>query len=355
MAPDLNDVADVAIPADFRAFVIAAALLAVPAASLSSSQRPIPRKHRNSHRPAPKRVDFDAQSANDAAVEKPLSRGVSGPAVLRAQVLLDRAHFSPGEIDGSMGDNTLRAAAAFDAANGIDASVPVSKKTWKALDRDRSPVVVPYMIAPEDEAGPFLPIPEDMMEKANLPSMPYASPLEELAERFHSSPALLRKMNPAADFGAAGSTITALDVDRAPLPKAASIRVSGSDLSVTALDASGKAIARYPATVGSEHDPLPLGEWKINGIGHDPVFHYNPDLFWDADAKDGKTTIPAGPNNPVGVVWIDLSKPHYGIHGTAEPATIGRSQSHGCIRLTNWDALDLAQLVAPGTPASLVP
>ena len=337
-----------------RAICLAAAFLSSPAA-FSASKRVEPRHHRKTRRPAPKPPEvFDARAANDAVVERPLSRGDRGPAVLRAQVLLDRAHFSPGEIDAAMGDNTLRAAAAYDAANGIDPSVPISEATWKALDRDRGPVVVPYMVTPQDVAGPFLPIPDDMMEKAKLPSMAYASPLEELAERFHVSPKLLEKMNPGARFDAAGATITALDVDRPPLPKAASIRVSASDLSVTAIDDAGRPVARYPATVGSEHDPLPIGEWKINGIGHDPVFHYNPDLFWDADAKDSKTTIPAGPNNPVGVVWIDLSKPHYGIHGTAEPATIGKSESHGCIRLTNWDALDLARAVGPGTPAALV-
>lgn len=338
------------------AILLAAAFLTLPAASFAASRRAAPRERRNSRRSAPKRpAVFDASAANDAAVEAPLSRGDRGPAVLRAQVLLDRAHFSPGEIDASMGDNTVRAAVAYDAAHGIDASVPVSAQTWKALDRDRNPVVVPYMITPEDEAGPFLPVPEDMMEKAKLPSMPYSSPLEELAERFHASPALLQRMNPGADFAAAGKAITALDVDRPPLPKAASIRVGRSDLSVAVLDDAGKAIARYPATVGSEHDPLPLGEWKVNGIGRNPVFHYNPELFWDADAGDSKTTIPAGPNNPVGVVWIDLSKPHYGIHGTAEPGAIGKTESHGCIRLTNWDALELAQGVVPGTPAVLAP
>jgi lipoprotein-anchoring transpeptidase ErfK/SrfK len=344
-----------AISRAVRAILLGAAVLTCPAASFAAAKS-APRKPRHARRPAPKApATFDAEAANDAAVEQPLSRGDRGPAALRAQVLLDRAHFSPGEIDGGFGESSVRAAAAFDAAHGIDASVPVSAATWKALDRDARPVVVPYMISPQDLAGPFLPIPEDMMEKAKLPAMTYASPLEELAERFHASPHLLERMNPGARFDTAGATITVLDVDRAPLPKAASIRVSAGDLSVSVLDDGGKPIARYPATVGSEHDPLPVGEWKINGIGRNPVFHYNPDLFWDADAKDEKTTIPAGPNNPVGVVWIDLSKPHYGIHGTAEPATIGKTESHGCIRLTNWDALDLAAAVAPGTPAALTP
>ena len=319
----------------------------------AASRRRSPRGNQRSAPRAP--APFDPQAVNDRAAEKPLSRGARGPAALRAQVLLDRAHFSPGEIDGGFGDNSARAAAAFDAANGIDPSVPVSEATWKALDRDAKPIVVRYTIVAEDVSGPFLPIPEDMMEKAKLPSMPYSSPLEELAERFHASPELLKRMSPGADFGAAGTAILVPDVERPPLPRAASVRVSQSDLSVAALDESGKTIARFPATVGSEHDPLPLGQWKITGIGRNPSFHYNPDLFWDADTKDAKATVPAGPNNPVGVVWIDLSKPHYGIHGTAEPAAIGRSESHGCIRLTNWDALDLAAIVGPGTPAALVP
>ena len=337
------------------AILAVSASLMLPASSADAASRRAAPRHGNGHRSAPKApAPFDAEAANDAVVEQPLARGASGPAVLRAQVLLDRAHFSPGEIDGTFGDNSVRAAAAFDAANGLDAAVPVSAATWRALDRDARPVVVPYQITAEDVAGPFLPIPDDMMEKAKLPSMPYSSSLEELAERFHASPGLLEKMNPGARFDAAGTTISVLDVDRPPLPKAATIRVSEGDLSVTALDDTGRVVARFPATVGSEHDPLPLGSWKITGVGRNPVFHYNPDLFWDADAKDSKTTIPAGPNNPVGVVWIDLSKPHYGIHGTAEPSAIGRSESHGCIRLTNWDALDLAQLVVPGTPAELV-
>jgi len=134
---------------------------------------------------------------------------------------------------------------------------------------------------------------------------------------------------------------------------AAQVIVDKSDSTVALADAGGKVYAQYPATTGSEHDPLPIGEWKINGVARDPVFHYNPDLFWDADPSHAKAKIPAGPNNPVGVAWIDLSKPHYGIHGTPEPSTIGKTQSHGCIRLTNWSAREVASAVAPGTPALL--
>ena len=139
----------------------------------------------------------------------------------------------------------------------------------------------------------------------------------------------------------------------APPKEAASIVVSKSRHSVTALDAVGKVLSRYPATSGSEHDPLPIGKWKILGVGRRPSFHYSPDLFWDAKGSDGKALIAPGPNNPVGVAWIDLSKEHYGIHGTPEPSQVGKTQSHGCIRLTNWDVTELSNMVGPGTPAIL--
>jgi lipoprotein-anchoring transpeptidase ErfK/SrfK len=132
------------------------------------------------------------------------------------------------------------------------------------------------------------------------------------------------------------------------------VRVSRSAGAVEAVDGKGKVVARYPATTGSKHDPLPLGEWKINGVARNPTYNYNPDLFWDAEANEKKVKLAAGPNSPVGAVWIDLSKPHYGIHGTPVPSTIGKTSSHGCIRLTNWDAMELAKIVTPGMAAMLV-
>lgn len=137
-------------------------------------------------------------------------------------------------------------------------------------------------------------------------------------------------------------------------PQADKIVVDKSEGTLQAFDAAGKLIAQFTATMGSTHDPLPLGDWKILGVAHNPPFHYNPELFWDADSSDSKEMLPPGPNGPVGVVWIDLSKPHYGIHGTPAPETIGRAQSHGCVRLTNWDAARLAQMVDSKTKVSLV-
>ena len=160
-------------------------------------------------------------------------------------------------------------------------------------------------------------------------------------------------LNPGKHFNQPGETILAPNVTTAPLPPAASVVVDDTDSSVSALDSSGAVIAHFPASAGSLHDPLPVGTWKILGVRWNPKFHYNPRLFWDADSRDSRADIAPGPNNPVGVVWISLSKAHYGIHGAPEPSRIGYSQSHGCIRLTNWDASKLAGIVKPGTPAIL--
>ena len=316
---------------------------------------------------------------------------------LAMQVALDRAGFSPGEIDGAPGTNTDRAMAAYKTARG----------TTDLGEVYTNPVAI-YMISAADEAGPFVDaIPEDMVEKSKLPSLSYTSVLELLGERFHASPTLLQRLNPDAKFvrgeiilvpnvepflapglktaaqqtdvntaGTGRSQTRLPSGDQAPTPDVDSASTPGNSSPgpraqnstpkgpVTVIvtertktlevqDASGAVMFHAPVTVGSENDPLPIGEWKVNGVGRNPVFNYNPNLFWDADASDAKAKIAAGPNNPVGVVWIDLSKEHYGIHGTPEPSRIGYTESHGCIRLTNWEAMRVAALVAPGTKVTL--
>jgi len=224
-------------------------------------------------------------------------------------------------------------------------------------------------------AGPFVgPIPKDPAAQAKLPTMGYANAMEALTERFHTTAATLIALNSATTRIAAGvqirvpnvipattayapalkpewrATLVSLSVS-SDEPSAASIVVDKSDGVLRVLDADGKLVAQFPATMGSEHDPLPIGQWKIQGTSYLPPFHYNPALFWDAASTETKQLLKPGPNGPVGVVWMDLDKPHYGIHGTPVPETIGRSESHGCIRLTNWDAARLSLMVKAGTPA----
>ena len=247
-----------------------------------------------------------------------------------------------------------RAIAGFQTSQGLPATGAVDTATWAALNKDSAAALTSYTVTAEDANGPFVAIPQDMMEKSKLKKLGYTSLLEALAEKFHASPALLKQLNPGKSLSAAGEQIIAPNVDgSAPLPAISKLVVDKSDSTVSLLDAAGKTVAQFPSSSGSEHDPLPIGDWKVQGIARNPEFHYNPGLFWDADPKHSKATIPAGPNNPVGVVWVDLSKEHYGIHGTPEPSRIGKSQSHGCIRMTNWSALEMSQAVSAGTPVVL--
>ena len=297
---------------------------------------------------------ISAEAVNAAGQVAPVAAGKKGPAVLRAQILLDRAHFSVGEIDGAYGSNLRRAIAGFQKKHGLAATSTVDGATWAALDADTAVALAPYTISEGDVAGPFNPIPEDMAEKAKMPALGFVSAEEALSEKFHISPALLKQLNPGKDFARAGEELLVPNVlDTEPLPKAATIVVDKSDGTLTLMDTEGKTIAQFPATTGSVHDVLPFGTWKVNGISKNPVFHYNPKLFWDAEPGEKKAKIPAGPNNPVGLAWVDLSKPHYGIHGTPTPSTIGKTQSHGCIRLTNWDVMSLTEAVSAGTKVVL--
>ncbi|TDU31147.1 lipoprotein-anchoring transpeptidase ErfK/SrfK [Panacagrimonas perspica] len=280
----------------------------------------------------------------------------AGAAAMRAQIRLDRLRFSPGEIDGQYGTTMKIAIGGFQKSRSLPMTGIVDEATWQALDQDTAPTLAQYRIIDADVAGPFTPVPQDMMEQSRLPSLGYSSIEEALGERFHVAPALLVQLNPGKDLRKVGEEILVPNVvPPGKIEGAKSVVVDKSSSTVSLQDEQGKVLAQFPASTGSRHDPLPIGRWKINGVGRNPVFKYNPDLFWDADSDHAKAVIPAGPNNPVGVVWVDLSKKHYGIHGTPEPSKISKTQSHGCIRLTNWDAMTLAESVSPGMAARLQP
>jgi lipoprotein-anchoring transpeptidase ErfK/SrfK len=278
-------------------------------------------------------------------------RTTAHPDMLATQVLLDRAGFSPGEIDGLGGSNTQRAIEAFERAKGGSIGELVKAAT--------TPPTVHYLVTAEDADAPVVEaIPEDMMAKAKLKRLDYTSHLEMLAERFHASPALLRRLNPRLTLDK-GAEIVVPNVEvvssaeSKPLPDIV-VQVSKQSSALTVTDGAGRVLMYAPVTSGSEHDPLPIGEWTVTGVSRNPNFNYNPDLFWDAEQSHAKATIPPGPNGPVGVVWIDISKPHYGIHGTPEPGSVGHTTSHGCVRLTNWDALRLAAMVGKGTKVEFI-
>jgi lipoprotein-anchoring transpeptidase ErfK/SrfK len=290
---------------------------------------------------------FNADAVNDPQLQPIVTAKSKSAASLRAQILLDRAHFSVGEIDGSFGSNSVKAVKAFQEAQGLDITGVVDAKTWSMLNIDNAPALTRYVITAQDTRSPYVVIPATMAAKASLPALGYSSLLEDLGERFHVSPKLLKQLNPGATF-TENEQILVPSIRSNLVGKATRVVVDKSDRTVTAYDANGKILAAYPATIGSQHDPLPIGKWKVNGTARNPPFFYNPKLFWDAASNDTKARIPPGPNNPVGVAWIDLSKNHYGIHGTPEPSKIGYTESHGCIRLTNWDVLELAGLVSPG-------
>ncbi len=306
----------------------------------------------------------------------PEERAFTETPILRAQVLLDHLGFSPGVIDGKEGASYAAALRGFQQANDLADTGKLDAATERALQRWRQVPATRVVVIPAGFAnGPFVPaFPKGAAAQAELPALGYRNLTEALAERFHTTPEMLVALNGAATLVGAGRPFRVpniANIDRSTLgedsrgwngtlerlgvapeqPAAAKVVVDKSEGVLKVFGAGDKLIAQFPATMGSSRDPLPIGTWKIQGVSRNPEFHYNPKLFWDVSDSKEAVLLQPGPNSPVGVAWIDINKPHYGIHGTSEPHTIGRAESHGCIRLTNWDAARLAQMVKPGTPA----
>ncbi|WP_235037513.1 MULTISPECIES: L,D-transpeptidase family protein [unclassified Novosphingobium] len=294
--------------------------------------------------------------------------------IMRAQVALDRLAFSPGVIDGREGQSYKLALAAFQEARGLPSTGQLDPATQAALFHGQGTAATLLVVIPEAFArGPFVrDLPHKTADLAGYDHLGYRSMTEALAERFHTTPDTLVALNGPNTALGTGRTIRVPAIANvAPAkiegdergwadtlqrlgvagdqPEAERIVVDKSQGTLRVYDKADKLIAQFPVTTGSAHDPLPIGTWKIRGTSRNPDYQYDPDLFWDANKNDKAKRLAPGPNGPVGVVWIDLSKDHYGIHGTPEPQTIGRSESHGCVRLTNWDAARLAQMVHTGT------
>ena len=304
---------------------------------------------------------LDADAINAAPVMVPINGDVSGPSVLKAQVYLDRNHFSVGALDGRWGKNSAIAVWWYQRAHNLPESGDVDETTYRALAQGAEgvPALVKHTLTADDVKGPFVTIPEDVYDKEKLDCLCYENLLEKLSEQFHTTQEFLGQLNPDVKFSSLnpGDTLVVPNV-REPLPgdtkDIAKIVVSIAGNTFNGYDAAGNLLFHAPTTLGSKYDPSPNETTKVVSIVRNPHFHYQPTLFHEVPDSDPEAHLQPGPNSPVGVVWIALSKPHFGVHGTGDPESIGYASSHGCVRLTNWDALEVSHRVSPGIEVAFV-
>jgi len=288
--------------------------------------------------------------------KKPPAKNKIDPLIVKAEVLLGRALFSPGEIDGKLGENAQKALKAFAEAKGLSSDKPLTPEIWKMLTgTSTEPVITEYTISEKDVKGPFLQkVPAKLDDMKGIKALSYTSPREAIAEKFHMSEELLVALNPGKKFTQPGEVIFVTNVPDQITLAIDRIEVDKSGQTVRAFDPSGALVGFFPATIGSEEKPTPSGTLKVISVHANPTYRYNPDYKFKGVKSRKPFTIAPGPNNPVGSFWIGLSAEGYGIHGTSSPSNISKSESHGCIRLTNWDARLLGANVKKETPVVFV-
>lgn len=298
------------------------------------------------------------EQMNTGAAFLPLGGDVGGPSVYRVQILLDRALFSPGMMDGHWGKNTAKAVYFFQQRERLRTTGRVDSATYNKLAEAAGrpeQLVVPRTLTAEDVKGPFIELPDSIYDQAKLDCTCFESLTEKLSENFHTTPELLAKLNPGVNLDGlqAGQTVNVPNVrdpDARVQGQVAELAVSGRGSYLHALDANGRILYHFPSTLGGTYEPSPQGEFTVTRVTKNPWWHFQPALLEKVPDNRPDARIPPGPNNRVGAVWMSLSAPHYGIHGTNTPETIGYATSAGCVRLTNWDALFLADRIAKNTP-----
>jgi len=307
-------------------------------------------------------TNLDPQAIDAMPVAVPITGDVSGPSVVKTQVYLDRLHFSVGVLDGRWGRNSAIATWWYQRSRDLEPTGAVDEATFRRLAGEAGavPAIVVHPLTEDDVKGPFITMPEDVYDKAKLDCLCYETLTEKLAEKFHSSAEFLAILNPGVELNSltAGQSINVPNV-REQTPKGgqrdiARIVVSIQGNTLDAFNAAGELVFHGPTTLGNKYDPSPREITQVARVAEAPRYHYQPKLFAEVHDSEPEANLQPGPNSPVGVIWTALKKPHFGIHGTADPDSIGYASSHGCVRLTNWDALEVGRRVAPGVPVEFL-